>query len=88
MPGFVRLARGLALQLRQRWFVEASQIAGGGPLYVVRKHLLPNSIGAVLVGIALTAAYSLLAAATLCYLGLGVPPPAPSWGSMLQSAYN
>ena len=84
----MRLARGLALQLRERSFVEASHISGGGPVYIVRRHLVPNAIGPLLVGISLTAAYSLLAAATLSYLGLGAPPPAPSWGSMSQSAYN
>lgn len=88
IPGFMRLARGLALQLRERSFIEASHISGGGPLYVVRRHLVPNAMGPLLVGISLTAAYSLLAAATLSYLGLGAPPPAPSWGSMSQSAYN
>jgi ABC-type dipeptide/oligopeptide/nickel transport system permease subunit len=88
IPGFMRLSRGLALQLRERSFIEASHISGGGPLYIVRRHLVPNAIGPLLVGISLTAAYSLLAAATLAYLGLGAPPPAPSWGSMSQAAYN
>ena len=55
---------------------------------MIWKHLLPNAIGPLLVGIALTAAYTLLAAATLSYLGLGTPPPAPSWGSMLQASFN
>jgi peptide/nickel transport system permease protein len=86
--GFMRFARGLALQLRERSFVEASHISGGGPFYIVRRHLLPNAVGPLLVSISLTAAYSLLAAATLSYLGLGAPPPAPSWGSMSKSAYN
>ena len=88
VPGFMRLSRGLALQLRERSFIEASHISGGGPLYIVRRHLVPNAMGPLLVGISLTAAYSLLAAATLSYLGLGAPPPAPSWGSMSQAAYN
>ncbi len=88
VPGFMRLSRGLALQLRERSFIEASHISGGGPFYIVRRHLVPNAMGPLLVGISLTAAYSLLAAATLSYLGLGPPPPAPSWGSMSQSAYN
>ena len=57
----MRLARGLALQLRERSFIEASHISGGGPLYVVRRHLVPNAMGPLLVGISLTAAYSLLA---------------------------
>lgn len=76
IPGFMRLARGLALQLRERSFVEASHISGGRPLYIVRRHLVPNAIGPLLVGTSLTAAYSLLAVATLSYLGLGAPPPA------------
>jgi ABC-type dipeptide/oligopeptide/nickel transport system permease subunit len=88
IPGFMRLARGLALQLRERSFIEASHISGGGPAYIVRRHLVPNAIGPLLVGISLTAAYSLIAAATLSYLGLGAPPPAPSWGSMSKSAYD
>lgn len=88
VPGFMRLSRGLALQLRERSFIEASHISGGGPFYIVRRHLVPNAMGPLLVGISLTAAYSLLAAATLSYLGLGPPPPAPSWGSMSQAAYN
>jgi peptide/nickel transport system permease protein len=88
IPGFMRISRGLALSLRERAFVEASHISGGGAVYVVRRHLLPNAIGPLLVAISLTAAYSLLAAATLSYLGLGAPPPAPSWGSMSKEAYN
>jgi peptide/nickel transport system permease protein len=88
IPGFTRLARGLALQLRERSFVEASHVSGGGPVYIVRRHLVPNAVGPLLVAISLTAAYSLLAAATLSYLGLGAPPPAPSWGGMSKSAYN
>lgn len=88
VPGFMRFARGLALQLRERSFIEAARISGGRPSYVVRRHLVPNAIGPILVGFSLTAAYSLLAAATLAYLGLGAPPPAPSWGSMSKNAYN
>ena len=76
------------LSLRERGFVEASVISGGGSLHVVRKHLLPNAIGPLLVSLSLTAAYALLAAATLSYLGLGEPPPSPSWGSMLQDAFG
>jgi peptide/nickel transport system permease protein len=88
IPGFTRFARGMAISLRERAFVEASVIAGARPWYVMRKHLLPNAIGPLLVGVSLTAAYTLLAAATLSYLGLGTPPPAPSWGSMLQASFN
>lgn len=88
VPGFLRFARGMALSLRERAFVEASVISGARSWYVIRRHLLPNAVGPLLVGVALTAAYTLLAAATLSYLGLGTPPPAPSWGSMLQASFN
>ena len=88
VPGFARVARGLALSLRERGFVEASVLSGGGALHVVRRHLLPNAVGPLLVGFALTAAYALLAAATLSYLGLGTQPPDPSWGNMLQDAFG
>jgi peptide/nickel transport system permease protein len=88
VPGFIRVARGLALSLRERAFVQASVLSGGSAPHVVRRHLLPNAIGTLLVGFALTAAYALLAAATLSYLGLGPPPPAPSWGTMLQDAFG
>lgn len=88
VPGFIRVARGVALTLRERAFVEASVISGGRMPYVVRRHLLPNAIGPLLVTFGLTAAYALLAAATLSYLGLGSPPPAPSWGVMLQDAFK
>ena len=64
IPGFTRFARGMAISLRERAFVEASVISGGRSWYVIRRHLLPNAIGPLLVGVSLTAAYTLLAAAT------------------------
>lgn len=88
VPGYIRLARGLAVQLRTRGFVESSVLSGGGALHVIFRHLLPNAIGPILVGSALTASYALLAAATLSYLGLGVQLPDPSWGNMLQTSFN
>jgi peptide/nickel transport system permease protein len=88
VPGFMRFSRGMAISLRERAFVEASVISGARPRYVIWKHLLPNAIGPTLVGVSLTAAYTLLAAATLSYLGLGTPPPAPSWGNMLQASFG
>jgi peptide/nickel transport system permease protein len=88
VPGFARFSRGMAMSLRERAFVEASVISGAPSRYVIWKHLLPNAIGPTLVGVSLTAAYTLLAAATLSYLGLGTPPPAPSWGNMLQASFG
>ena len=88
VPGFVRLARGLAVSTRERAFVSASEISGGRSLHVIRRHILPNASGPLLVGVSLTAATSLLVEAGLSYLGLGLPPPTPSWGNMLQASFE
>jgi peptide/nickel transport system permease protein len=88
VPSFMRLGRALALTIRDRAYVEASAIAGGRPLHILRMHLIPNAAGPLLVGTALTAAYALVAAATLSYLGLGTQPPSPSWGNMLQTSFE
>jgi len=88
VPGYIRLARGLAIGIRHRGFVESSVLSGASAWHVIFRHLLPNAIGPILVGSALTASYALLAAATLSYLGLGVQLPDPSWGNMLQSSFN
>jgi peptide/nickel transport system permease protein len=88
IPPGMRLSRGLATSIRERGFVEASVLAGGGSFHVMRKHLLPNTIGPLLVAFGLTAAYSLLAASTLSYLGVGTQPPTPSWGNMLRSSFD
>ena len=89
IPGFMRFSRGLATaaaRARRSSRRATSRAAGrstscGGTCSRTRS-------GRCSSGVSLTAAYSLLAAATLSYLGLGAPPPAPSWGSMSQSAYN
>jgi peptide/nickel transport system permease protein len=88
LPGFIRLARSLGLSLRNRGYVEASEVAGASSVHVVWWHLLPNATGPLLVGAAATASWALVAAATLSYLGLGTQLPDPSWGNMLQSAFG
>jgi peptide/nickel transport system permease protein len=82
---YARLARSQALRLRRLEFMEAARSAGGGPLRLVLLHLLPNLAGPVIVQAALGLGGVVLAEAGLSFLGLGVPPPAPSWGSMLRS---
>ena len=88
IPGFVRLARGLAIGLRERGFVDASVVSGGGSFHVLTRHLLPNAAGPLAVGCALTASTALLTAASLSYLGVGVQPPTASWGNMLQTSFQ
>ncbi len=83
--GYARMARSLALSLRERDFVTAGRAMGAGPLRLMRSHLLPHAASALAAQAAAGAAGVLLAEAGLSFLGLGVQPPAPSWGEMLAS---
>lgn len=84
-PRFARLARGDVLSLRQRDFVEATRAAGGSALRIVLRHILPNMIGSLTVLTTLLLATAMLTEANLSFLGLGVQPPEPSWGSMISA---
>lgn len=83
-----RLARGETLSLRTKEFVEAVKVAGGGSRRVIFRHLLPNSMGIVVVNATFQVADSILALALLSYLGFGPPPPTASWGGMLSNGIN
>jgi len=83
--GYARLVRGQVLAVREREFVEAARALGAGGWYIVIRHILPNIVQPVIVQAAIGMAGAVLAEATLSFLGLGVPPPAASWGSMLNS---
>ena len=82
--GYARLVRAQVLAVREREFVEAARALGGGDLRIVVRHILPNIIQPVIVQAAIGMAGAVLAEATMSFLGLGVPPPTASWGSMLN----
>jgi peptide/nickel transport system permease protein len=82
--GYARLVRAQVLAVREREFVEAARALGASDLRVVVRHILPNIIQPVIVQAAIGMAGAVLAEATMSFLGLGVPPPAASWGSMLN----
>jgi peptide/nickel transport system permease protein len=84
--GYARLVRGQALAVREKEFVEAARALGAGDLRIVLTHILPNIIQPVIVQAAIGMAGAVLAEATMSFLGLGVPPPTASWGSMLNDA--
>jgi peptide/nickel transport system permease protein len=88
VPGFVRLIRAQVLAVREEVFVEASRSIGVSEGRMMRKHILPNAISPLVVQIALSFGYALLAEAGLSFLGFGVQTPTPSWGTMLEDAYN
>jgi peptide/nickel transport system permease protein len=88
VPRFARMMRAQTLRLRQRDFVVASRVAGAGPLRIALKHILPNAVGVVIILASSTAGFAVLTEASLSFLGLGVRPPTPAWGSMLKSGYQ
>jgi peptide/nickel transport system permease protein len=85
-PVFVRLARGMALDARATDWVEAARSLGNPPWRIALVHVLPNIVPPLLVQATLAIAEAIIAEASLSFLGLGQQPPAPSWGSMLNSA--
>jgi peptide/nickel transport system permease protein len=82
--GPARLVRGEALSLRFRDYVQAMQAMGGTGSRAVRRHIVPNAIGTVIVNTTFQVADAILYVAYLSFLGLGVPPPAANWGGMLS----
>src|ERR1700744_4673298 len=82
--GYGRLVRAQVLAVREREFVEAARALGASDLRIFVRHILPNIIQPLIVQSAIGMAGAVLAEATLSFLGLGVPPPAASWGSMLD----
>lgn len=85
VPRFMRLARGEALSLRSARFVEAAVSIGCSPRRVAFNHILRNAYGVVLVQASVTAANAVVVIAAMSFLGIGVSPPTPTWGSMIQS---
>lgn len=83
-----RLVRGEVLSLRTRDYVAAARCFGGGSWRIVFRHLLPNALGVVVVNGTLKVADAILTFAAISFLGLGVPPPATSWGQMLTTGIN
>lgn len=87
-PILARLVRGQTLVLRQELFVDAARCFGAATPRILLRHVLPNVIQPVVMQVTLLLAASLLAEASLSFLGLGVQPPEPSWGAMLARAYG
>lgn len=82
--GTARLVRAEALSLRDREFILAARVLGGGPFWVLRKHLIPNTLRPVVVSGVLGISGAILVEGGLSFLGVGVRPPVPSWGNLLM----
>ena len=83
--GYARLVRGQALRAREFDFVQAARALGAGSRRIVVRHILPTALPAVVVQATLGMAGAIIAEASLSFLGLGVQPPTPSWGTMLDA---
>lgn len=86
--GIARYARGEFLRLREQDYVSAARALGAGPMRIIFRHLLPNSLAPVMISVTFGVASAILVEAGLSWLGFGVQPPMPSWGNVLRSGYD
>lgn len=86
VPQYVRLAHGLTLSVKERVFVEAAVAIGAADRAILSRHIFPNLLAPLIVQTSLLIPGAIMTAATLSFLGLGVQPPTPEWGAMLQNS--
>jgi peptide/nickel transport system permease protein len=86
VPVFARVVRGAGLQIMQQDYVTVTRTYGGGSVWIFVRHMLPNVSSVLIVQATVAFAIAILAEAALSYLGLGTPPPTPSWGRMLSES--
>ena len=84
-PGIARLVRSLTLDIKTRDYVAAAQTRGESPWYIMFVEILPNACGPILIDAMLRVGYAVFAIGTLGFLGLGLPPPSPDWGSIVNA---
>jgi peptide/nickel transport system permease protein len=82
-PRFSRLVRAEVLALKQRDFVALARVAGGRGLYITVSHILPNTLNSIVVLATLQIGWAIVIEATLGFLGVGIPPPTPTWGNIV-----
>jgi ABC-type dipeptide/oligopeptide/nickel transport system permease subunit len=85
IPVYARLTRSQVLQLKSLEFVTAARALGASPVRIIGRHVLPNLLNPLIVQLSLSAAFAMLAEATLSFLGLSAPPPTPDWGFMIYA---
>jgi peptide/nickel transport system permease protein len=86
VPQFARLVQGLVLAIRQQPFVESARAIGLADARLIARHIVPNTVGPIVVQSSLLIPDAIMTTAVLSFLGLGVPPPTAEWGSMLQNS--
>jgi len=83
-----RLVRGQVLSLKEKEFIEAARSSGSPPLKLILKHLLPNSLGPIIVTLTFGIPQAIFLEAALSFLGVGIQPPTPTWGQMVNDGYE
>lgn len=83
---YARVVRGLVLSIKEQDYVLAARAQGAGNLYLIGRHILPNSLNIIIVQATFGVASAILAASALSFLGMGAQPPTPEWGAMLNAA--
>jgi oligopeptide transport system permease protein len=86
--GLARLVRGQVLSLKEKEFIEAARSSGSPPLKLILKHLLPNSLGPIIVTLTFGIPQAIFLEAALSFLGVGIQPPTPTWGQMVNDGYE
>jgi peptide/nickel transport system permease protein len=83
VPRTARIVRASTLVIREMEYIEAAKVSGASHLRIILKHILPNCVGPLVVQLTFVFAYAILAEAALSFLGIGPPPPTPSWGNII-----
>jgi len=81
-PATARLVRGQILQIREEGYIDASRLLGARSSYLIGRHMIPNTMGVILVTLTFAVPSAIFTEAFLSFIGMGVAPPTPSWGSM------
>lgn len=87
-PGYARLVRGEVMARKEEMFVTAARALGAGPWRILRRHILPNIMTPVIIKMSLDMGFAILTVASLGFIGIGVKPPTPEWGTLLSVARN
>ena len=83
-----RVVRGSVLSIKEKEFVEAARMIGAPDRAIIGRHILPNAIGPIIVGVTLGVGNAIIVESSLSFLGLGVQPPTPTWGNMLMDSQS
>ena len=85
-PGFARLVRGEVIAVKEETYVQSARAIGASTARILRRHILPNVLSAIIVQASLDVGLTILAVASLGFIGIGVKPPTPEWGTQLSGA--